>query len=433
MTFLRTLSLSFHRLATLVGLHRLLRKKAPTPAYDPVPHRLLYVAASCLPYHISGYTTRTHEILCALKGMGHDVHAFTRTGYPWDRKDRLCDATAESTTFDGVRYEHRCYPSNRRLLLQFAVQAAVVIARYATERKVAVIHAASNHTNALPALLAARRLGIPFQYEMRGLWELTRASRQPEFENSHNFKLGLELEGLVAAHADRVFVISEQLGKFAQERWGIPAQRLFPLPNCVDVMRIRAADPTKIVPNSIGYAGSLIVYEGLDTLIQAVGKLKEQGRELHLNIIGDGEARPQLEELVRQLGLESNVQLHGKLPPEDARALLARCAVACIPRKPFQVCQIVPPIKLVEAMAMAIPVIVPDLPVFRDEIGQSCGAFFFQAGQVEDLARVIADALVSPQRLAQCGALARESVQLRRQWRDYVDTLPHTTLEGTGA
>lgn len=430
---MRNFFLKLHRDGTVYGLHRLLRKKAPAPVYAPVPGRLLYVAASCLPYHISGYTTRTHEILCALKGLGHDVHAFTRTGYPWDRKDRLCDATAESTTLDGVLYEHRRHPSNRRLVLQFAVQASAVIAQHAAERKVAVIHAASNHTNALPALLAARRLGIPFQYEMRGLWELTRASRMPAFENSHNFKLGLELEGLVAAHADRVFVISEQLGKFAQELWAIPAQRLFPLPNCVDVARIRAADPAKVVPNSIGYAGSLIVYEGLDTLIQAVGRLKEQVTDLRLEIIGDGEARPQLEELVQRLGLTASVRLHGKLAPDKARALLGRCALACIPRKPFQVCQIVPPIKLVEAMAMGKPVIVPDLPVFRDEIGQSSGAFFFRAGEVEDLSRVLADALASPQRLADWGAMARESVLMRRQWRDYVDKLPHTALEGIDA
>ncbi len=46
-------------------------------------------------------------------------------------------------------------------------------------------------------------------------------------------------------------------------------------------------------------------------------------------------------------------------------------ALVCLPRKPFEVCRIVPPIKLVEALAMAKPVIVPDLPVFRDELGNS--------------------------------------------------------------
>lgn len=67
------------------------------------------------------------------------------------------------------------------------IQASRVIADTARIENVSQIHAASNHFNALPALLAARMLGIPFHYEMRGLWELTRASRQPWYENSARF------------------------------------------------------------------------------------------------------------------------------------------------------------------------------------------------------------------------------------------------------
>ena len=87
----------------------------------------------------------------------------------------------------------------------------------------------------------------------------------------------LELEGLVASKADRVFVISEQLGKFAQQRWNIPTDRIDLLPNCVDPDRIMPSDPENIIPDTIGYAGSLISYEGLDTLIDAVDMLLKQG------------------------------------------------------------------------------------------------------------------------------------------------------------
>jgi len=51
---------------------------------------------------------------------------------------------------------------NNRPVLQYALQAAPVVADMAKRHRVARIHAASNHVNALPALLAARRLGIPF-------------------------------------------------------------------------------------------------------------------------------------------------------------------------------------------------------------------------------------------------------------------------------
>lgn len=413
-----------HRRGTLYCLNRLLTDaEYPHAGYQPEPSRLLYVAASCLPHHISGYTTRTHEILSALKASGTDLRVLTRTGYPWDRTDRLGEPQRESTLVDAILYEHERQPRNRCFTAIYAARAAKAIARYARRHQVARIHAASNHVNALPALIAARRLGIPFQYEMRGLWELTRASRMPAFEDSPNYRLGLELEGFVAAHADRVFVISEQLSQYAQLQWGIPTNRLHLLPNCVDGERIKSDPAIAVVPGTIGYAGSLICYEGLDTLIKAVDLLTRQGKKIRLRIIGDGEARTELEALSRSLGLQNHVRFFGRLAPKHARAQLCACSLICIPRKPFQVCKLVPPIKLVEALALGKPVVVPDLPVFRDELGPQPAGWFFRAGDTENLAEILENALEDPRRLTEIGAQGRRRVLEHRQWRHFTDSV----------
>jgi len=408
-----------HRAMTLGVLRWLLRPKIRRTPYVPAARRVLYVAASSLPYHISGYTTRTHELVRAMSAMGVDALALTRPGYPWDRSDRLAEPESETTRVEDVLYAHDRHPSKRRLAAQYAVQAAPMIMRRAIHARVGCIHAASNHVNALPALLAARRLGIPFVYEMRGLWEMTRASRQPGYEDSHDYSLGLELEGLTAQHADQVLVISDQLGKYAGRVWNIPADRITLLPNCIDPDRITPGDPQGVSPGVIGYAGSLIGYEGLDTLIEAVGILAGQGLDARLEIIGDGEARPELERLVARRSLTDRVRLRGRAEPEAARALLAGCALVCIPRKPFAVCEIVPPIKLVEALALAKPVIVPDLPVFHDELGPQPAGFFFRAGDAGDLARVVGRALADPRALAELGARGRAYVLQHRQWREH--------------
>jgi len=218
--------LALNRVATVKTLAWHLRDRGRPTAYAPNPASLLYVAASSLPYHISGYTTRTHEILRALRAAGAEVHAMTRPGYPWDRKDRQANAEGEETAVGEVRYRHANHPLNNRPVLQYALQATPVVAEMAKRHRVARIHAASNHVNALPALLAARRLGIPFDYEMRGLWELTRISRMPAYEDSQAYKQGLQLEALVARHADRLFVISDQLGDYVQRHWGIERRRM---------------------------------------------------------------------------------------------------------------------------------------------------------------------------------------------------------------
>jgi len=412
--------LALNRVFTCRTLGRRLHPPVAPVAYEPEPGSLLYLAASVLPYHTSGYTTRTHEVVRALRDAGAQVHARTRPGYPWDRKDRLSDATGEETMVDDVLYRHAQAPANNRPVLQYALQAAPVIAAAAGQHRVAVIHAASNHVNALPGLLAAKQLRVPFQYEMRGLWELTRVSRQPGFAGSQAYKQGLQLEALVARNADRLFVISDQLGSYVREHWGIPAERMALLPNCIDPDKLLPVDPALVEPNTIGYAGSLIVYEGLDTLLEATARLVQQGKAVQVRIAGEGEARRDLEALAHSLGLGQSVQFLGRMEPTKARMMIARCAMVCIPRKPFQVCEIVSPIKLVEALAMGKPVIVPDLPVFRDELGPDPAGWLFRAGDAQDLARVIDGAFAEPDRLAELGLRARDYAVSQRSWQRHV-------------
>ena len=539
--FLQPLQISFiHSWFTFHKLNKLVKQKTNRDVlrnFLPKEENFLYVPASCLPYHISGYTTRTHEILKALANAIGDIsrtniettnsyenvssnttnHKFldgkifvlTRTGYPWDRKDSLVypDAGKDYNILDGIRYDHLKTPKNSKVTALYAEEASLEFEKYIVKKHISCVHAASNHVNALPALIAAKRLGISFQYEMRGLWELTRISRQPEFAKSHNFKLGLDLEAFVAKHADRVFVISNQLSLYIQKNWGIPKEKIFLLPNCADVDKLKP--DTSIEENSkeksdltiedcdtesallskdlsslssdvnneknsenfinatskivIGYAGSLIVYEGLQTLLKAMDILvNRKNMNIHLNIIGDGEYRNTLEELARSLGLNNNVTFFGRLSPLEAKNKQDECSLICIPREPFEVCQIVPPIKLVEAMAKGKCVVVPDLPVFVDELSivdnvtnnkaldsnslsisnsnfessskvgsakqlsleelsnNDSGCIFFRSGNFENLAEVLANHLSNLDELVKRGIKAREYAIKNRQWKMFV-------------
>ncbi len=539
--FLQPLQISFiHSWFTFYKLNKLVKQKTNRVVlgnFLPKKENFLYIPASCLPYHISGYTTRTHEILKALANAIGDIsrtniettnsyekvssntanHKFldgkifvlTRTGYPWDRKDSLVypDAGKDYNILDGIRYDHLKTPKNSKLTALYAEEASLEFEKYIVKNHISCVHAASNHVNALPALIAAKRLGISFQYEMRGLWELTRISRQPEFAKSHNFKLGLDLEAFVAKHADRVFVISNQLSLYIQKNWGIPKEKIFLLPNCADVDKLKP--DTSIEENSkeksdltiedcdtesallskdlsslssdvyneknsenfinatskivIGYAGSLIVYEGLQTLLKAMDILvNRKNMNIHLNIIGDGEYRNTLEELARSLGLNNNVTFFGRLSPLEAKNKQDECSLICIPREPFEVCQIVPPIKLVEAMAKGKCVVVPDLPVFVDELSivdnvtnnkaldsnslsisnfnfessskvgsakqlsleelsnNDSGCIFFRSGNFENLAEVLANHLSNLDELVKRGIKAREYAIKNRQWKMFV-------------
>ena len=453
---------AMHRWITFRKLNKLVKSSASAAIkniFAPEKHNFLYVAASCLPYHISGYTSRTQEILKALREQNSQLNLFvlTRTGYPWDRRDSLEIPPMDQTfnEFDGIRYDHIRTPANSKLTALYAEQASLEIEKYIVQHKISCVHAASNHVNALPALIAAKRLGIPFQYEIRGLWELTRISRMPEFEQSHNFKLGLDLEDFVAKHADRVFVISEQMSRYIQKNWHLSPEKIYLLPNCVsrEMTEFRTDEKHNAEKKSdnsfpyktftIGYAGSLIVYEGLQTLIKAVDILVHHRHlDIHLTIIGDGEYRQSLEQLSDSLNLDSNISFLGRLSPADARSKQDECDLICIPREPFEVCRIVPPIKLVEAMALGKCVVIPDLPVFKDETGvdfkvdsnpgspsieelsqNGSGCIFFHSGDENSLAEVLFAHMQNPKDLDARRVQAREYVLRYRLWNMFINQM----------
>lgn len=377
---------------------------------------VLYVASHCLPHHSNGYAFRTQEILRAAHARGDKVRALTRPGYPWDRNSRPSSDPHGLTSVDGIRYHHIRSLGRHWPLLIYAPLAAKKISGFARDNDIGLIHAASNHVNALPALLAAKELGIPFHYEMRGVWEFSKAAAHPDFERSRQFKRGLALERLVAQRAGKVFAISEQISRYAQENLGIPADRISLLPNCVAAEFSNRAPAEPMEPATIAYAGSLNYYEGLDLLLVALAKLRSQGVRCPLKIAGDGPARRTLQRLAEDLQLTGSVSFLGSVPRHEALEVVARSSVVCLPRKPHRVCELVPPLKLVEAMAMGKPVIVPDLPVFRDELGNGSTGLFFRAGSSESLAEVLDLALSQPDKLSEIGRVARDHIARSRIW-----------------
>lgn len=395
---------------------------AVQPVYEAEPGSLLYVAASSMPYHTSGYTVRTHELVRAMATAGLDVTVLTRPGYPWDRRDSKGAPEEQQTVIDGITYLHRKQPSQSLPLDVYFDEAARAIAKIAQAKRVEAIHAASNHVNALPALMAARSLGIPFVYEMRGLWELSRASKIVNYESSERFQIGFDLEAFVAKSADRVYVISNALGEFIQG-WGVDPARIAVLPNCINADTISKAEETQAAKITdvftIGYAGAMVGYEGLDVLIDAIAELKSRGQRVNARLIGDGDMRAALESLASEREVSDQVEFLGKLSPDLARSQLAATNAVAIPRKPHHVCEIIPPIKLVEAMALGMPVIVPDLKVFCEEVKPDETGILFKAGDAEDLANAIERLMNNPQLAADLGVSARKYATSERIWSEF--------------
>jgi L-malate glycosyltransferase len=99
---------------------------------------------------------------------------------------------------------------------------------------------------------------------------------------------------------------------------GVPAERIFALPNGVDLgvhrpataqERARRREQLGLAPEHfVGvFVGRLHPVKDVDTLLEATARV----RELELVVVGDGPERARLEAMARRLGIESRVRFHG--------------------------------------------------------------------------------------------------------------------------
>jgi colanic acid/amylovoran biosynthesis glycosyltransferase len=124
--------------------------------------------------------------------------------------------------------------------------------------------------------------------------------------------------------------------------------------------------PTSELPTVLGI-GTLIEKKGFDVLLHACSILHQQGVSFICRIVGDGEERPHLEDMIRELGLEQMVQMPGSLPFEKLIKEYATASIFVVPSKDSRKGSDGLPTVLIESMALGVPVVatrkagIPDL------------------------------------------------------------------------
>jgi glycosyltransferase involved in cell wall biosynthesis len=98
--------------------------------------------------------------------------------------------------------------------------------------------------------------------------------------------------------------------------------------------------------------GRLVIEKGFDVLIQAFARVRQQ-RPAKLMILGEGDQRPVLEALSRELGVDEDVCLAGY--QENPYAYMARANVFVLSSRYEGFC-----LALVEALALGLPIVSTD-------------------------------------------------------------------------
>ena len=281
---------------------------------------------------------------------------------------------------------------------------AAALAALARAEGVALIHARSR-APAWSALMAARRGGLPFVTTYHGAYNEGFPGKR--FYNS------------VMARGDRVIAISHFIADLIRARHGVAESRLRVIP--------RGVDPRRFDPGLVGTErleklrtawslpeGRPIImlparvtrWKGQMVLVEAMARLP--GDSLAL-LVGDAEERQafraELEARIESLGLKDRVRLVGHANDMPAALLLADVVIhASTDAEAFGR-------TVIEAQAMARPVIASDLGAPRETVAEGVTGWRTPPGDAAALANAIGTTLALPaEERAALGARARAAV-----------------------
>ena len=275
----------------------------------------------------------------------------------------------------------------------------------------------------LPIVQARPRFGYKTLFEVNGLPSIELKYHYPALKGSAVLSKIKEQEIATLLLADAIICPSAVTRAYiASLARSVPREKITVIPNGVDT---KLFTPQPLNPPSdlrtLLYVGTLADWQGLDLLIEAMSAIVAQS-PAKLKIVGRGRGRQHkdLAKRIRKLGLEDRVSIEPAAPHHEMPAIIAQADVCVAPlayndRNVTQGCC---PLKVIEYMACARPIVAANLPVVRELARDDVDALLFTPDDPADLARCVLAILNDvplAQRLADSAA---ERARDKFSWRE---------------
>jgi glycosyltransferase involved in cell wall biosynthesis len=154
------------------------------------------------------------------------------------------------------------------------------------------------------------------------------------------------------------------------------------------------------------YTARLVKDKGHLLLLEAIARLSKQGIKVELDLIGDGPLRSSIENAIVKRGLESHVRILGNRSSGEVRQIIesSRGFVSSSFAEGL-------PVALMEAMALARPVISTNVGAISELIEHRKHGWLVPAGSIDELAAALRAVLETPvERLCVIGREGRDRV-----------------------
>ena len=272
-------------------------------------------------------------------------------------------------------------------LMKFLVRSSVKLGQMHLRKRYDVVHAHNVPDFEVFAAIIPKLTGGKIILDIHDILPEFYGSKFNKNDRSLSYKMVLWIERLSAAFADHVIISNDLWVKYYTER-AIDKERCTVILNYPDP-RIFNQVPQGRKENggriTMIYPGTLNWHQGVDIAIRAFAVIASKYPEVTFSIYGDGPTRDSLIQLTRDLGLEGRVILAGLVTIDQISGVMSRADIGVVPKRANSFGNEAFSTKILEFMALGVPVIVSNTKIdkyyFTDDL-----VMFFKNEDIDDLA-----------------------------------------------
>ncbi len=248
-------------------------------------------------------------------------------------------------------------------------------------------------------------------------------NRAPIVISEHSSALALRrLPEREMARARRIFrratVVSPVSHDLARRLEGLTeTAKIEPVPNPVDTELFTPGAREARTDVRLLTVGNLVAIKGHSGLIDALTRIVARDSRVTLDVVGDGELRPELEAQAREQGVASAVRFHGRLERSEVARLMREADVFVLPSLWENL-----PCVLLEAMSTGLPVVATRVGGTAEIVSESNGELVEpgSAEALEDGVRRVLDArgAYDPERMHRSATRRYGYDAVARAWTD---------------
>jgi glycosyltransferase involved in cell wall biosynthesis len=251
------------------------------------------------------------------------------------------------------------------------------------------------HEGALIGGFVARILRLPLVFDFQGSMTSEMVDHGFLSSSSLAYSFFRLFEGLACKLPDAILTSSYRAVDLLKDEFGVDSSRIYPLPDCVDTGRFdpdRYADEEKrVLKRQLGvpqdwpvvaYLGLLADYQGIPELIKTAAVLRNAGKDVFFLVMGFPKS-DLYQQMANNLGLADRVKFTGKVEYRDAPRYLSLGDVAVSAKMSATEGSG----KVLNYMAMSMPVVAFDTPVHREYLGDL--GVYAPVGDIDAMAKGI--------------------------------------------